>query len=1109
MCNVVDGSGASVSITKTNVVNQTEIGDAVWDEVLAAHTTADTAGLVLNMLTQDAVDLTSPSVDINTASIFGQLLDSGGDWAFDRSDDSLRAISESGGGGPTAEQIADQVWDEVLGGHTTADTPGLVLNMLTQDSVDLTSPSVAINTASIFGQLLDSGGDWAFDRSDDSLRAISESQGDVVSLNGSTQSLTDLKDFADDGYNPATNKITGVLVADLVSALGPSAITDSQLDATAINEIASGVWKEDIVAVHSTADTAGLILSQLTHRKLGTDWITDITSNSVLDQMASKDNTQTYARADDSLQAISESGGGGPTAEQIADQVWDEVLGGHTTADTPGLVLNMLTQDSVDLTSPSVAINTASIFGQLLDSGGDWALSRADDSLRAISESGGGGPTAEQIADAVWDENIVAAHGTANTSGLILSQLTHRKTATPDWGTDITSNSVLDQLASKDNEQTYSRTTDALEAARDNHPTNFDLLSITAGGGVKLQNSVTHGGAAAVLQLERLIITSDTLNQPAIIATGSGSGAGLELVGGQTGDGIIATGGAGGGDGMELVGQGAGVDLNANVTATAIGAGAIDAAAFAADAITSAAIAADAITASHFQDDAIAANVIATDAIGADAIAAGAIEANAFANDAITSAAIAADAITASHFQDGAITSDVIATDAIDADAIADNAIDAGVFADDAITSAAIAPDAITASHFQDAAITSDVLADAAIQAAKIGASAIQSTKIAADTFQAYQFQDGAITSAALADDVITGTHLAASAYAAISDEIWDEDIVAAHGTSDTAGLILSQLTQRDADLVGPAVDIHTGSILGRMMHSGGAWTWAQADDSLQAISEGAAGGGATAQEVWEYGITGMTSNTSAGTHLLNIWSKAQDLKFGPNSNVQANVITIASNATAATNLSATYTDRDIIYVSKQGNDSNAGTGWGDAFLTVGAALTAAASGSVEKILIGPGTFTEAAFDADALTDMVIEGSGISTQLVASSGSHCLLVGHRATVRHLKLSTDSKTDGAFDALRVINVDDVRVEDCWIQGSQFGINNTGGERMQVRNCHVGTGITGISLTGGVKGILIENCTIETDSTNAAASTARGVERKRDRGHQGLHHPRNQE
>jgi hypothetical protein len=40
---------------------------------------------------------------------------------------------------------------------------------------------------------------------------------DVRQLAGVTQSLTDLKDFADDGYDPSTNKVTGVVTVDTIA----------------------------------------------------------------------------------------------------------------------------------------------------------------------------------------------------------------------------------------------------------------------------------------------------------------------------------------------------------------------------------------------------------------------------------------------------------------------------------------------------------------------------------------------------------------------------------------------------------------------------------------------------------------------------------------------------------------------------------------------------------------------------------------------------------------------------------------------------------------------------------------------------------------------------
>lgn len=49
------------------------------------------------------------------------------------------------------------------------------------------------------------------------LSAGGNIKADVLSLGGVVQSLTDLKDFADDGYDPATNKVQGVVLADTVT----------------------------------------------------------------------------------------------------------------------------------------------------------------------------------------------------------------------------------------------------------------------------------------------------------------------------------------------------------------------------------------------------------------------------------------------------------------------------------------------------------------------------------------------------------------------------------------------------------------------------------------------------------------------------------------------------------------------------------------------------------------------------------------------------------------------------------------------------------------------------------------------------------------------------
>ncbi len=66
---------------------------------------------------------------------------------------------------------------------------------------------------------------------------------DVRELDGVVQSLTDLKNFADSGYDPATNKVEGVKLVDTTTTLADNAITPAKYnDAAAYIPYAGGIW---------------------------------------------------------------------------------------------------------------------------------------------------------------------------------------------------------------------------------------------------------------------------------------------------------------------------------------------------------------------------------------------------------------------------------------------------------------------------------------------------------------------------------------------------------------------------------------------------------------------------------------------------------------------------------------------------------------------------------------------------------------------------------------------------------------------------------------------------------------------------------------------------
>ena len=74
---------------------------------------------------------------------------------------------------------------------------------------------------------------------------------DVGSIDGSAQSLTDLKHFADSGYNPATSKVQGVVLVDTTT-------TNTDM-AAAFTEIKGATWSsttDTLEAIRDRGDAA-------------------------------------------------------------------------------------------------------------------------------------------------------------------------------------------------------------------------------------------------------------------------------------------------------------------------------------------------------------------------------------------------------------------------------------------------------------------------------------------------------------------------------------------------------------------------------------------------------------------------------------------------------------------------------------------------------------------------------------------------------------------------------------------------------------------------------------------------------------------------------------
>ena len=234
---------ANDAITAAKIADDAgnEIADQVWDEELVAHTTADTPGKVVNMLTQDTVTLSS---DVALTSIVGQLLDDGTTWSYSAATDSQEAIRDNlGGSAPTAAQIADAVWDEAKAGHVTTTTFGDL-------ATDL--DTVAVDVAGLDGAAM-RGTDSAYTGTPPTAATIADSVWDEAATGhtdagkAGAQIWTDIDDILTDtavigvagagltniNLPDQTMNITGDITGNLSGSVGSvTGLTASNLDTT-------------------------------------------------------------------------------------------------------------------------------------------------------------------------------------------------------------------------------------------------------------------------------------------------------------------------------------------------------------------------------------------------------------------------------------------------------------------------------------------------------------------------------------------------------------------------------------------------------------------------------------------------------------------------------------------------------------------------------------------------------------------------------------------------------------------------------------------------------------------------------------------------------------
>lgn len=157
-------------------------------------------------------------------------------------------------------------------------------------------------------------------------------QVDLLQVGGDSQSGTDLKDFADAGYDPATNKVEGVKLVDTTTT------NTDMLTAAAVN---------------AEVDTAlaDIKLDHLISAAVDTNLQTTVADDSVIGYMLASSVVSAYDRTTDSLEDLRDRG----------DAAWTTATGfsTHAAADVWTAVTRTLTA-ATNITSDASALNVTS-----------------------------------------------------------------------------------------------------------------------------------------------------------------------------------------------------------------------------------------------------------------------------------------------------------------------------------------------------------------------------------------------------------------------------------------------------------------------------------------------------------------------------------------------------------------------------------------------------------------------------------------------------------------------------------------------------------------------------------------------------------------------------
>ena len=294
----------------------------------------------------------------------------------------------------------------------------------------------------------------------DSFFASDKLQVDLNQIGGDAQSATDLKDFADAGYDPATNKVEGVKLVDTTTTNTDMRGTENAALASVctearLAELDAANLPADIDAIPTTAmrgtdgantDKIGFSLSVAGILAIWDQAVSALTTPGKIGKLL----------VDNIDAAISSR-----SSHSVAN-IWDALLSGMVQAGSVGKKLADLI-----LSSGKVTVGTN-------DDKIGYSISGAKTTLDALQDiTAANVKTQADQALADIDLDHISKTGAA---------------PTPTIGSN------LDKIMNKDGGQTFSPATDSLEAVRDRG----DVAWITGGGGgitdiINIQPLIPHG----------------------------------------------------------------------------------------------------------------------------------------------------------------------------------------------------------------------------------------------------------------------------------------------------------------------------------------------------------------------------------------------------------------------------------------------------------------------------------------------------------------------------------------------------------------------------------------------------------------------------------------